>query len=129
VIFLHFSISYGVHPFEVGLGLPRAKGCFIKGDQAILCGNLHHLAQKGFFRHGPIFQIFTASNPISTTWLRDTLSTCDGFSAIRHFPLLLKIGNGNVAIQGFIKQYFPVLFQTDDGITVILYKGSPLHGC
>jgi hypothetical protein len=42
-------------------------------------------------------------NPISTTWLRDTLYTCDGFSAICYFPLLFKIGNGNVTIQGFIK--------------------------
>ncbi len=58
-------------------------------------------------------------NPISTTWLRDTLCTCDGFSAIRYFPLLFKIGNVNVIIQGFIKQYFPVLFKIDDGIKTI----------
>jgi hypothetical protein len=55
-------------------------------------------------------------NPNSTTWLRDTLYTCDGFSARRYFPLLFKIGNDNVTIQGFIKQYFPVLFTTDNGI-------------
>jgi hypothetical protein len=58
-------------------------------------------------------------NPISTRWLRDTLYTCDGFSAIRYFPLLFKIGNGNVTIQGFIKQYIPVLFETDDGNNTI----------
>ncbi len=66
-------------------------------------------------------------NPISTMWLRDTLYTCDGFSAIQYFPLLLKIGNGNVTIQCFIKQCFPVLFKTDDGIKTI--QESPLHGC
>ncbi len=37
-------------------------------------------------------------NPISTTWLRDILYTSDGFSAIQYFPLLFKIGNGNVTI-------------------------------
>jgi hypothetical protein len=37
-------------------------------------------------------------NPISTLWPRDTLYTCDGFSAIRYFPLLFKVGNGNVTI-------------------------------
>ncbi len=37
-------------------------------------------------------------NPISTTWLRDTLYTCDGISAIWYFPLLFKIGNANVTI-------------------------------
>jgi hypothetical protein len=58
-------------------------------------------------------------NPISTMWLRDTLYTCDGFSEIRYFPVLFKIGNGNVTIQGFIKQYFPVLFKTDDGFKTI----------
>jgi hypothetical protein len=52
-------------------------------------------------------------------WLRDTLYTCDGFSAIQDFPLLFKIGNGNVTKQGFIKQYFPVLFKTDDGTKTI----------
>ncbi len=35
---------------------------------------------------------------ISTRWLRDTLYTCDGFSAIGYFPLLFKIGKGNVTI-------------------------------
>ncbi len=58
-------------------------------------------------------------NPISTTWLRDTLYTCDGFSTTRHFPLLFNIGNGNVTIQSFIKQYFPILLKTDDGINTI----------
>jgi hypothetical protein len=58
-------------------------------------------------------------NPISTAWLRDTLYTCDGFSAVWYFTLLFKRGNGNVTIQGFIKQYFPVLFKTDDGIKTI----------
>jgi hypothetical protein len=58
-------------------------------------------------------------NPISTTWLRDILYTCDGFSAIQYFPLLFKIGNGNVTIHGFIKQRFPLLFKTDDGIKTI----------
>jgi hypothetical protein len=58
-------------------------------------------------------------NPISTTWLRETLYTCDGFSAMRYFPLLLKIGNGNVTIQGFIKHYFPLLFKTGDGVNII----------
>jgi hypothetical protein len=33
--------------------------------------------------------------------------------------LLSKIGNGNVTIQGFIKQYFPLLLKTDDGIKTI----------
>jgi hypothetical protein len=37
-------------------------------------------------------------NSILTRWLRDTLYTCDGFSAIRYFPLLFKIGKGNVII-------------------------------
>jgi hypothetical protein len=46
--------------------------------------------------------------------LRDTLDTCDGFSAIRPFPLLFKIGNGNETMQGFIKQYFSILFKTDE---------------
>jgi hypothetical protein len=59
-------------------------------------------------------------NPISTTvWLRNTLYICDGFSAIRYSSLLFKIVNGNVTIPGFIKQYFPVLFKTDDGIKTI----------
>jgi hypothetical protein len=58
-------------------------------------------------------------NPISTRWLRDSLYTCDGFSAIQYFPLLFKIVNGNVTIKGFIKQRFPVLFITDDGIKTI----------
>jgi hypothetical protein len=58
-------------------------------------------------------------NPISTAWLRDTLYTCDGFSAKWYFTLLFKIGYSNVTIQGFIKQYFPVLFKTDDGINTI----------
>jgi hypothetical protein len=52
-------------------------------------------------------------------WLRDTLDTCDGFQAIQYFLLLLKIGNGNVTIRGFIKQYFLALFHTDDGIKTI----------
>ncbi len=52
-------------------------------------------------------------------WLSDTLYTCDGFSAIRYFSLLFKIGNGSVTIQGFIKQHFPILFKTDDGINTI----------
>jgi hypothetical protein len=56
-------------------------------------------------------------NPTSTTWQRGTLYSCNGFSAIRYFPLLLKIGNGNVTLQDFIKQYFPVLFKIDDGIS------------
>jgi hypothetical protein len=58
-------------------------------------------------------------NPISTTWLRDTLYTCDGFSAIHYFPLLFKIENVNVTIQGFIKQCFPILLKTNDGINTI----------
>jgi hypothetical protein len=66
-----------------------------------------------------ILQESRAFNPISTTWLRDTLYTCDGFSAKQHFPLLLKIGNGNVTIQGFIIQCSPLLFKTNDGIKTI----------
>jgi hypothetical protein len=58
-------------------------------------------------------------NPISIMCLRDTLYTCDGFSAIWYFSLLFKIGNDNVTIQGFIKQYFHVIFKTDDGINTI----------
>ncbi len=51
--------------------------------------------------------------------VKQLLYSCNGFSAIRYFSLLFKIGNGNVTIQGFIKQYFPILFKTDDGIKTI----------
>ncbi len=66
-----------------------------------------------------LLQIFAFVNPISTMWLKDTLYTCDGLSAIWYFPLLLTIGNGHVTMQSFIKQYFPVLFKTDDDIKTI----------
>jgi len=47
------------------------------------------------------FPVLLCINHISNRSLRDTLYTCDGSSAILYFPLLFKIGNGNITIQDF----------------------------
>jgi hypothetical protein len=67
-----------------------------------------------------------AFNSISTTWLRDTLYTCDGFWAIGYFPLLLKIGNGNITIKDSSNIIF--LYFLKQIMILKPCKGSPLHG-